>query len=419
MSSTPHTKERESLSENKSVTDISNGSPQIDAQVAEQASRDIHGWKWALVVPAILSSTFLFALDATIVADIQAIIVLHFNDVGKISWLSVAFLASAASTILIWGKVYGVFNTKRTYILCVVLFEVGSAVCGAAPSLNSLIVGRAICGVGGAGMWVGVITLLSVTTTIRERPNYLGLTGFVWGVGTVLGPIIGGAFSDSSVGWRWSFYINLCVGAAFGPVLLLIPNKDPRPDLKFIDKAREMDPAGGLLAIGAFLSGIMAISFGGIIYPWNSGQIIGLFVCSGVLFIILGIQQAFAIFTTTSRRIFPTELLRSRTMLILFVAMAAVTTATFIPIYFVPLFFQFTKSDTGLEAGVRLLPYLFLLVFSIIGSGAFLSMHGMYMPLYLVGGILGVVGSALMYTVDENTKVANVSTNHRTPGVDY
>jgi MFS family permease len=99
------------------------------------------------------------------------------------------------------------------------MFELGSAVCGAAPSMDALIIGRAIAGVGGSGMYVGVMTLLSVTTTIHERPMYIGMTGLTWGAGTVLGPIIGGAFADSPATWRWAFYINLVVGGIFGMLI--------------------------------------------------------------------------------------------------------------------------------------------------------------------------------------------------------
>lgn len=130
---------------------------------------------------------------------------------------------------------------------------------------------------------------------MHERPMYVGGTGLTWGLGTVLGPIIGGAFTVSSAGWRWAFYINLCIGAACAPVyLFMLPNKDPRPGVSFMDRAREMDYVGTVLTLGAFVSGVLAMSFGGVTYPWNSGRIIGLFVCSGVLFILLGIQQVYS-----------------------------------------------------------------------------------------------------------------------------
>ena len=94
------------------------------------------------------------------------------------------------------------FNAKWTYILCVVLFELGSAICGAALSMDALIIGRAICGVASSGIYVGVMTLLAATTTIHERPMYISGTGLTWGLGTVLRPIAGGGFSDSPEGWR-------------------------------------------------------------------------------------------------------------------------------------------------------------------------------------------------------------------------
>ncbi|KUJ11345.1 MFS general substrate transporter [Mollisia scopiformis] len=406
------TKDENTVSENTSVA----GMDEIDAEKQEQDTsndevppRDITGWRWAVVVLAILSSTFLFALDNTIVADVQPTIVTHFDAVSKLSWLSVAFLIGAAATNLVWGKVFGQFNAKWTYILCVTLFEVGSAVCGAAPTINALIVGRAICGVGGAGMYVGVMTLLAATTTMHERPMYVGGTGLTWGLGTVLGPIIGGAFTDSSAGWRWAFYINLVIGALCAPVyIFMLPNKDPRPGVSFMDRAREMDYLGGLLIIGAFVSGVMAMSFGGVTYPWNSGKIIGLFCCSGVLFILLGTQQVWCVFTTQKRRIFPIEFFKSRTILILFAMTAAGGTAVFLPIYMVPIFFQFTRNDSALEAGVRLLPLIFLMIFAVIANGAILSAYGYYMPWYTLGGAFVITGGALMYTVDVNSSISTI-----------
>ena len=155
--------------------------------IEEQKPRRPQGIVWVLVVLSILSSTFLFALDNTIVADIQPAIVERFGSISKLPWLSVAFLVAAAATNLVWGKMYAQFDAKILYLLCVFLFELGSAVCGAAPNINALIIGRAICGWGGAGMYTGVMTLLAVTTTEHERPTYIGFTGLTWGAGTVLG----------------------------------------------------------------------------------------------------------------------------------------------------------------------------------------------------------------------------------------
>lgn len=107
------------------------------------------------------------------------------------------------------GALYSLFDMKYLYILSIVIFETGSTVCGAAPTMNALIVGRVIAGVGGSGLYIGILQYLTVCTTHIERGAYMSGVGFVWGLGAVLGPVIGGSFADSSATWRWAFYINL------------------------------------------------------------------------------------------------------------------------------------------------------------------------------------------------------------------
>ena len=165
-------------------------------------ARTIHGWKWALAMTAILSTTFLFALDNTIVADIQPAIVNQFNDVVRLPWFGVGF-GLGSTAVLPWGKAYGIFSVKWLFIATVILFEVGSTICGAAPNVNALIIGRVIAGIGGSGMYSGCLTYISVTTTNIERPMYMAGVAVAWGAGTVVGPIIGGAFADSAATWRW------------------------------------------------------------------------------------------------------------------------------------------------------------------------------------------------------------------------
>ncbi|KAF7162848.1 hypothetical protein CNMCM5623_007970 [Aspergillus felis] len=375
----------------------------------EAPPRDISGWKWWLVMASILSSIFFYALDNTVVADIQPVIIGDLGELEKLTWLSVAFLLGATATNLIWGKVYSQFNAKWTYILNVAVFEIGSAVCGAAPSMNVMIVGRALCGVAGAGLYVGVMTLIAMTTSLPERPLYVGGTGLTWGIGIVLGPVVGGGFSESSVGWRWAFYINLLIGALCAPVyLFLLPSKDPRPGVALKERSREVDIVGAALQMAALTTFVLAISWGGVVYPWNSGQIIGLFVASGVLFIVLGFQQVFLVFTTIERRIIPVEFFGSRTVLILFASTAAAGASAFVPIYMIPLYFQFTRGDAALDAGVRLLPFIILMVATILTNGALLSKFGYYMPWYTAGGLLALTGGALMYTVDLNTSTSRI-----------
>lgn len=333
-------------------------------------------------------------------ADIIPTIVEHFGSVSKLPWVSVTLLLAAAGTINFWAKVYGQFDPKWLYIICVAGFEVGSAVCGAAPSMNALIIGRAVAGLAGAGMYLGVIMLLSIFTTPVERPAYFGMLGVTFGLGTMLGPVVGGAFADSSATWRWAFYINLVIGGIFAPVYLLyLPSRDPRPGASLRQRVAEQDMVGTLLQVGGFVAGNLAVSFGGVLYAWNSGRIIGLFVASGVLFIALGIQQEFAILTTRARRVFPVQYVRNKEMVILFSQIAAGSTNSFIAIYFIPIYFQFVHQNQALQAGVRLLPYIVPLVVGTLVNGALMEKLKYYMPWFLVGGLLVIISNVMLYKI--------------------
>lgn len=380
-----------------------------EQQQTEDPPRDITGWKWAVASSTMLFSIFLYALDGTIVAVIQATIVTEFDALGDLAWNNVGFLMGATATVMFWGQVYAQFNSKWVYLFNVVVFEVGSALCGAAPNMNALIVGRCICGVGGAGLYVGVFTLVAATTTMAERPLYVSGTGLTWGLGTVLGPVVGGALEQSPVGWRWAFYINLFIGAACAPAwLFLLPSKDPRPGVPFKSRVKELDYAGIVLLVGCLVSLIMAINFGGVTYAWGSGQIIGLFVCAGVMFTLLAVQQSRTLFVALPRRLIPVQFFRKYTVIILFVCTSASAAGVFVPIFFVPLFFQFTRGDGALDAGVRLLPLIIVLVVTISINGALMAKLGYYMPFYLFGGLLCVAGGALMYTVQQDTSQGRV-----------
>ncbi len=152
----------------------------------------------------------------------------------------------------------------------------------------------------------------------------------------------------------------------------------------------------------------MAVSFGGGVYAWNSGQIIGLCICAGVLWIAFILQQAFCISTTRDRRLFPVQFIKSWEMNILFAQMAAGQVIVFVSIYFIPLYFQFVRNDSALEAGVRLLPFVLLLVFAVMFNGAMMGKLGYYMPWYLLGGVLSLVGGTLLYTITVNCSTSRV-----------
>ncbi|EEQ35107.1 hypothetical protein McanMca71_001705 [Microsporum canis] len=389
---------KSSCSNSKQADEENSTSSDLDQSPSSKSgTRSITGFKWILVVTAILSSHMLFALDNTIVANIQPAIVDQFLEARKISWLSVAFPLCSSALVLPWSKAYATYNAKWLYIGCVILFMAGSALCGAAPSMDPMIVGRAIAGAGGSGMYFGVLTLLSVNTTVHERPFYIGLTAVSWGIGTVTGPAIGGAFAESSATWRWAFYINLVIGAAFAPVyLLLLPPFEPLPNATHKEKAHNIDWVGSILSIGTLAAVVMAIDFGGSEWPWNSGQSVALFVVAAILFIVFGVQQTFYIFCTEKNRLFPVHFLTNRSLFLLFILNTCASSGLFISVYYIPLYFQFTQGDTAIKASIRLLPFVLILIFTIILNGHMMSKFGYYFPWYLVGAAFELIAATLM-----------------------
>ncbi|CAG8961583.1 hypothetical protein HYFRA_00006117 [Hymenoscyphus fraxineus] len=381
---------------------VTNTTP-VETTIANKP-RNMGGLSWFFVVLSLISSMFLFALDNTIVANIQPSIIDSFQNVDKLPWVSVSYPLGVIALNLLLSNLFMLFDNKLLFIAGVVFFEIGSAVCGAAPNMTALIVGRVVCGIGGVGIYVGAMNLLSVLTTETERPMYLSFVGLTWGVGTVLGPIIGGAFADSAATWRWSFYLNLFVGAAAAPIyIFLLPSHNPGIGSSIVSRLQTLDWVGAILNCGALVSLVMGISFGGGVYSWNSGQIIGLLVTSGILWVFFIVQQTFAILTTKEHRLFPVKILKMTEMSILFAQIASAATVVYIPLYFVPLYFQFVKNDSPFDAAIRLLPLVFAQVVGVILSGALMNKVGYYLPWYVAGGIFSLVGGSLLYRVNIDT----------------
>ncbi|KAK2776213.1 hypothetical protein FQN53_002847 [Emmonsiellopsis sp. PD_33] len=370
--------------------------------------RSLHGIRWVIAIVTVFSLIFLFGLDTTAVADVTPTMISRFGQAEKLPWLGSGF-ALGAMNILPWGKSFGVFNIKWTYILSLVIFEVGSAICGAAPTMDALIVGRVIAGMGGAGMYLGTITYIAMTTSPREGPHYMAIAALVWGVGTVLGPIIGGAFAESAATWRWVFYINLVIGAVFSPVyFFLLPNIDLQPTATLLEKHKQVDWLSIIFLDCMMMCFVMAINFGGTVFAWDSPSEIVLWVMSAVIFLMLCASQYFHPFVKKEHVLFPIHLLKNSRIAILsaeiFLGMGVLQGG----IYYFPLYFQFAKGDSPIQAATRIFPYVFLLVTGGMINAALMVRFGYYMPWYLGGGILVTVGSALMCTVKESTPVSAI-----------
>lgn len=190
----------------------------------------------------------------------------------------------------------------------------------------------------------------------------------------------------------------IVIGGLFAPVyLFLLPPFDPQPkDVTFRERSKNFDIVGAVLSIASILCLVMAINFGNALYAWNSAPIIVLFVVSALSLVAFGVQQKFAWFTTKSERMFPCHLLLSKEANLLFVAAACCNAAGFLPIYYIPVYFQFSRGDDALKAAVRLLPLIIVLSATIMANGYLMSKLGYYQPWYLVGAALALAGNVLL-----------------------
>ncbi|KAF2836619.1 MFS general substrate transporter [Patellaria atrata CBS 101060] len=373
-----------------------------DGHPREKETREVTGPKWFIFVTATFTAMFLYSLDNTIVANIQPTIVNNFNAVDELPWLSVGFMVGGLAMVMPLGKLYSLFNGKWLFVMFVVQFMAASALCGGAPNMTAEIIGRTWAGASGNGIYYGVIHLVSTITLPRERPAYLSLNGLVWGMGAILGPIVGGSLE--LVSWRWAFYINLFFAIPLFPAYIFtIPSSQPAPHLSIKQKLVTFDWIGALLSTGSLLTFIVATNFGGLEYRWNSGPIIALYAVSGVLFLTFAIQQTFTIFTTPDSRMFPVHLLRNREVVLLFIIHACGGTISYVPVYFVPLYFQFTRGDTAVETAARFLPFVFLLIFGILLNGYLMSRVGYYKPWFVFGSVLCVVAGVLFSRIELTT----------------
>ncbi|KAI0394861.1 MFS general substrate transporter [Xylariaceae sp. FL0594] len=398
--------ERMSDQEKESASPLEQ-SPQTDT---DKPTRSITGLRWLLVCMAVFSCNLLYGLDNTIVADIQAPIIGTLGEVNKLGWLGIGFPLGAIAVILPLGKMYAVFDIKWLYFWTLTMFAAGSALCGAAPKMDALIVGRVWAGAGGAGMYLGNINMLQRLTTPQERSVYMAGAILVYGVGVILGPVIGGSLADSSSsGWRWAFYLNLFIFAVMAPIyVFLLPSMQPQAGLTLGKKLKSIDWLGMILSFAIYTIFAMIFTFGGSIWAWTDGRMITLYVVFVVVFVAFAITQYFSVLTTKEDRIFPGQFLRERTMVLMLSCCTALSGALYVIIYYLSLFYSLVRNEGGVQTAVRLLPFVIFYVVGVMFNGVFMVRWGYYMPWFLASGILTTIGGALLYTSTTDTANANL-----------
>jgi MFS family permease len=388
--------ERQTSPQPDQVADHEKSNLSVNNEAATDDTRKITGPRWFLVCAAMYLSALMYGLDTTIAADIQGAVIATFGEVSQLAWIGAGFPLGSVAVILPYGFLFTRFNMKWLYIAGIALFQAGSALCGAAPTMNALIVGRVLAGAGGTGIYLGGLNNFSALTSRRERGLYLTGTGFVWGLGAILGPVVGGGFSDSSATWRWGFYINLVIGAITAPIYLIyLPAINPGAGKSLHERLVSMDYVGFVLSAGMWVAFAMGFISAGGIWDWSDGRTVAVIVVFAVLIISYALQQYFFIMTTPATRSFPGHLLRSRTQVQMFITTICANTGMFFTTFYIPIYFQFTHNDTSLMAAVRLLPYLLITITSNLLAGWALPKVKYYMPICLLSGVMMTLSGAL------------------------
>jgi hypothetical protein len=294
-------------------------------------------------------------------------------------------------------------QVKWGFLTAVAIFEIGSLLCAVAPSSTVLIVGRAIAGIGVAGIFSGAMVIIAATVPLPKRPLVFGMFGMVWGIASIAGPLLGGAFTDG-ISWRWCFYINLPIGGlSIGVILffLRLPNKNDHSSESIISRIKQLDLIGASLLIPAIICLLLALQWGGNQYPWNNSRIIGLFVGFGLLVILFAASQIYL----GERATLPPHILMKRTVWSSCLFALLFGGSFFVLVYYVPIFFQSVKGSSAMKSGIQLLPLMMATVVSSVVFGGLITLVGYYTPFLIVSAAIAAIGTGLltMFDVDIST----------------
>ena len=345
------------------------------------------------VFGALMLVMLMASLDSTIVSTALPTIAGDLGGIDKLFWVVTAYLLTSTITTPVAGKLGDMYGRKLVLQVALIVFLTGSALCGLSRDMTELIAFRGLQGLGGGALMVSTQAVIGDVVSPRERGRYSGLMGAVFGISTVLGPLLGGLFVDH-LSWQWIFYVNVPIGiAAF--VVLQIVLATPALRVK-----RQIDYPGMALLAGGLTSIVLYTSLGGSTYPWWSWQMILLLVASVVLTIAFVVAERRAKEPTV-----PLALFRNRVFTVSSIVGFIVGMALFGSVTYIPLYLQVVRGSSPTRSGLQLLPLMAGVLIASIGSGQLISRFGRYKLFPIVGTGLMVVGLLLLSRLTPGTSI--------------
>ncbi|WP_425245138.1 DHA2 family efflux MFS transporter permease subunit [Streptomyces sp. NEAU-NA10] len=348
-------------------------------------------------IGALLLGMLLAALDQTIVSTALPTIVSDLGGLEHLSWVVTAYLLASTAATPLWGKLGDQYGRKRLFQTAIVIFLVGSALCGMAQNMPQLIAFRAVQGLGGGGLMVLSMAIVGDLVPPRERGRYQGLFGAVFGATSVLGPLLGGLFTEH-LSWRWVFYVNLpvaVVALAVIATVLRIPHRATRHVIDYL---------GTFLIASVATCLVLVASLGGTTWGWGSPQIVALAVLGvGLAVAFVGVERKAA------EPVLPLKLFRVRTFTLSAVISFIVGFAMFGAMTYLPTFLQVVQGVSPTLSGVHMLPMVAGMLLSSTVSGQIVSRTGRWKVFPLTGTAVTTVGLLLLHQLDENTPTAEMS----------
>ncbi len=372
-------------------------------------------WLIMLTVGAVLILT---CIDMNIVATAVPSITGHFHTVADVGWYSSAFRLCVCAFQFVFGKAYTFFSVKRVFLLANIVSIAGSLLCGTAATSNILVVGRAVAGLGSAGLLSGCFIILVQSMPLRRRPLFVGVMGGIEGVATLAAPLLGGALTQS-LNWRWCFYINVPIGAVTLLLTMYCFSDTQKPSevarMTYKQKVSQLDLLSNLLFLPALTSLFLAFSWAGAKYPWNSGEVIGPLITFAILLAAFIYNQ----FRRGGAAALPPRIIKRRTVIAGFIFIMCANSTGNVLEYYLPTYYQIVSGYSPAKSGYMMLPIIIGATIGSLVHGAGTSAFGYYTPFMLFASVIMPIAAGLITTLKINTSFTQLITYTALSGLAY